>query len=101
MIHTFFVPNLGRVSTTRGSGWVRSLDESVTTWLRTHPLPRVVLTRPKQMSHNSALLLQDFACLHGPENQVELVEIYTHVASETNQLLLNFEILPSGGRWFG
>src|SRR3569832_817821 len=42
-----------------------------------------------------ALLLQDFACLHGPENQIELVEIYTDVASEPNQLLLNFEVLPS------
>ena len=42
-----------------------------------------------------ALLLQDFSCLHGPENQIELVEIYTDVASEMNQLLLNFEVLPS------
>src|SRR5829696_4751726 len=46
-------------------------------------------------------LLQDFSCLHGPENQIKLIEIYTDVASEPNQLLLNFEILPSCRRWFG
>jgi hypothetical protein len=40
-------------------------------------------------------LLQDLSCLHGPENQIELVEVYTDVASEPNQLLLNFEVLPS------
>jgi len=42
------------------------------------------------------LLLQHFSCLHRPENQIELIEIYTDVPSETNKLLLNFEILPSG-----
>jgi len=33
-------PDLGTVSTTRGSGWVRER-------CRTHPLPRVVLTPSK------------------------------------------------------
>ena len=47
------------------------------------------------------LLLQDLSCLHGPENQIELIEIYTDVPSETNKLLLNFEILPSGRRRLG
>jgi hypothetical protein len=42
------------------------------------------------------LLLQNFSCLHGPENQVKLVKINADVASKTNQLLLDFEILPSG-----
>ena len=41
-------------------------------------------------------LFQDFSRLHRPENQIELIEIYTDVPSETNKLLLNFEILPSG-----
>jgi len=40
-------------------------------------------------------LFQDLSCLHGPENQIELVEIYADVASETGQLLFNFEVLPS------
>ena len=39
---------LDEVSTTRGSGWVRS--RAAPDWLRTHPLPRVVLTRPKILS---------------------------------------------------
>jgi hypothetical protein len=42
------------------------------------------------------LLLQNFSCLHGPENQVKLVKINADVASKPNQLLLDFEILPSG-----
>ena len=29
------------------------------------------------------------------ENQIEFVEIYTDVARETNQLLLDFEVLPA------
>src|ERR1044072_606273 len=47
------------------------------------------------------LLLEDFSRLHGPENQIELVKIDADVASKPNQLLLNFEILPSRRRWFG
>src|SRR5215204_5242375 len=47
------------------------------------------------------LLLQDFSCLHGPENQIELVEIDSDVASEPNQLPLNFQILLSRRRWPG
>jgi len=35
---------LDRVSTTRGSGWVRKQIDTVAAQLRTHPLPRVVLT---------------------------------------------------------
>ncbi len=42
------------------------------------------------------LLLQNFSRLHGPENKVKLVKINTDVASKPNQLLLDFEILPSG-----
>ena len=41
------------------------------------------------------LLFQDFSRLHGPENQIELVEVYPDVTGEPNQLLLNFEVLPS------
>jgi len=38
-------PLLDTVSTTCGSGWVRSLLDCH--WLRTHPLPRTVLTVSK------------------------------------------------------
>ena len=45
--------NLGRVSTTCGSGWVRSHARTdiinQAKWLRTDPLPQVVLTLSKQL----------------------------------------------------
>ena len=47
------------------------------------------------------LSLQNLSRLHGPENQIELVEINSlNVTGETNQLLLNFEILLSRRRRF-
>ena len=42
-----FQPNLDTVSTTCGSGWVRSHAVTQSRW-RIHPLPQVVLTVSKQ-----------------------------------------------------
>ena len=44
---------------------------------------------------NYRLLFQHLSCFHGPEDQIELVEVYADIEGEPDQLLLHFEILPS------
>src|SRR5215213_4526909 len=46
-------------------------------------------------------LFQNLSGLHGPEHQIKLVEIHTHVARECTQLLFRLQITSARGGWFG